>query len=77
MKLNEAKEYLRSRNKYIADQNCKFVPTNAAKTNVKKTIEEYRKWLKKSTASTVSDGVQIVKAAGRSNVALMSKAKVA
>lgn len=77
MKLTEAIEYLRSRNKYIADRDCKWKPTNAAKTNIKKTIEEYKKWLKKSTVSTVSDGVQTVKAAALCNVAPMSKARMA
>ena len=77
MKLTEAIEYLRSRGKYIADRDCKWKPTNAAKTNIKKTIEEYRKWLKKSTASTVSDGVRTVKAAALCNVAPMSKARMA
>ncbi|HCB48970.1 MAG TPA: hypothetical protein DEP47_05480 [Chloroflexi bacterium] len=77
MKLTEAIEYLRSRGKYIADQNCKWTPTNAAKTNVKKTIEEYRKWLKKSPASTVSDGALTVKAAAPYSVVFMSKAKMA
>jgi hypothetical protein len=30
--------YLRSRNKYIVDEGCNFVPTNAAKTDVKRTM---------------------------------------
>jgi len=30
--------YLRSRGKYILDANCNFVPTNAAKTDVKRTM---------------------------------------
>jgi hypothetical protein len=30
--------YLRSRGKYIVDADCNFVPTNAAKTDVKRTM---------------------------------------
>lgn len=30
--------YLRSRGKYIGDADCNFVPTNAAKTDVKRTM---------------------------------------
>jgi hypothetical protein len=38
MKLNEAIEYLRSKNKYILDPKCKFKPTSSAHTNVRETI---------------------------------------
>ena len=34
--------YLRSRNKYILDPGCKFVPTNAAHTDVAETVRLYR-----------------------------------
>jgi len=30
--------YLRSRNKYIVDEGCNFRPTNAANTNVQRTM---------------------------------------
>ena len=41
-KLNEAVAYLRSRKKYIVDPGCKFIPTNAAHTDVAETIRKYR-----------------------------------
>ena len=41
-KLDEAIAYLRSRNKYILDPGCKFVPTNAAHTDVAETVRLYR-----------------------------------
>jgi hypothetical protein len=37
--------YLRSRNKYLLD-GCKWVPTNAGKTDVRQTIKEYREEMK-------------------------------
>ena len=40
-KVREAIAYLRSRDKYLLD-GCKWVPTPAEKTDVKKTINEYR-----------------------------------
>jgi len=40
-KVREAIAYLRSRDKYLLD-GCKWVPTTAEKTDVKKTIAEYR-----------------------------------
>ncbi len=33
-----SKAYLRSRNKYIADIGCNFVPTSAANTDVRRTM---------------------------------------
>jgi hypothetical protein len=42
MTLNEAVEYLRSKNKYIVDPKCKFKPTSAAHTNVRETILQAR-----------------------------------
>lgn len=44
-KLASAIAYLRSRGKYLLD-GCKWVPTTAEKTNVRKTIAEYRKAVK-------------------------------
>jgi len=41
-KLDEAVTYLRGRNKYILDPGCKFIPTNAAQTDVAETIRKYR-----------------------------------
>ena len=38
-KLKAAIEYLRHRNKYILE--CKWVPTPAEKTDVRKTMQEY------------------------------------
>ena len=37
--------YLRSRNKYLLD-GCKWVPTNAGKTDVRQTIKESREEMK-------------------------------
>lgn len=70
MNLTEAIEYLRSRGKYIADQGCKWKPTNAAKTNIKKTIEEYRKWEKKVLGGAVTANVE-----NQSNVVFGLRAK--
>ena len=44
-KVREAIAYLRSRDKYLLD-GCKWVPTPAEKTDVKKTINEYREAMK-------------------------------
>ena len=44
-KLELAISYLRSRNKYLLD-GCKWVPTSADKTDVKKTMADYRKAMK-------------------------------
>lgn len=41
-KLEAAVAYLRSRKKYIVDPGCKFVPTNAAHTDVAETVRLYR-----------------------------------
>jgi hypothetical protein len=41
-KLDEAIAYLRSRDRYIIDPGCKFIPTNAAQTDVAETIRKYR-----------------------------------
>jgi hypothetical protein len=41
-KLNDAVAYLRSRNKYILDPGCTFVPTKPVLTNVYETIRKYR-----------------------------------
>lgn len=41
-KLTEAIAYLRGRKKYIVDPGCKFVPTNAAHTDITETIRKYR-----------------------------------
>ena len=40
--LNKAIDYLRSRNIYVADYGNKFIPTNAATTDVSQTIARYR-----------------------------------
>lgn len=39
MKLNQAIDYLRSKNKYIVDVGCKFKPTLSINTDIKKTIK--------------------------------------
>ena len=44
-KVREAIAYLRSRDKYLLD-GCKWVPTTAEKTDVKKTMEQYREAMK-------------------------------
>ena len=44
-KVKDAIAYLRSRNKYLLD-GCKWVPTPPDKTDVKKTIEDYREAVK-------------------------------
>ena len=44
-KVTAAIAYLRSRDKYLLD-GCKWVPTTAEKTDVKKTIAEYREAMK-------------------------------
>jgi hypothetical protein len=41
-RLNDAVAYLRGRNKYILDPGCKFIPTNAAHTDVAETVRKYR-----------------------------------
>lgn len=41
-KLDEAIAYLRSRNKYILDPGCNFVPTKPVQTDVAETIRMYR-----------------------------------
>lgn len=42
-KREAAVTYLRSRGKYIVDSSCRFKPTNAAQTDIAKTIEQYRR----------------------------------
>ena len=44
-KVREAIAYLRSRDKYLLD-GCKWVPTTADKTDVKKTMHQYREAVK-------------------------------
>ena len=44
-KVQEATAYLRSRDKYLLD-GCKWLPTTADKTDVKKTIAECREAVK-------------------------------
>ena len=44
-KVKDAIAYLRSRDKYLLD-GCKWVPTTAEKTDVRKTIAEYREAVK-------------------------------
>ena len=44
-KLKLAIAYLRSRGKYLLD-GCKWVPTNAGKTDVRQTIKDYREEMK-------------------------------
>ena len=44
-KVREAIAYLRSRDKYLLD-GCKWVPTPAEKTDVRKTIAAYREAVK-------------------------------
>ena len=44
-KVKDAIAYLRSRDKYLLD-GCKWVPTTAEKTDVKKTIAAYREAVK-------------------------------
>jgi len=41
-KLKSAITYLRSRNKYIIDVGCKFIPTKSVQTDVAETIRKYR-----------------------------------
>ena len=44
-KVTAAIAYLRSRDKYLLD-GCKWVPTTADKTDVKKTMADYREVMK-------------------------------
>jgi len=44
-KVREAIAYLRSRDKYLLD-GCKWVPTPAGQTDVRKTIADYREAVK-------------------------------
>ena len=44
-KVREAIAYLRSRDKYLLD-GCKWTPTPSDKTDVKKTMEQYRETVK-------------------------------
>ena len=44
-KVREAIAYLRSRDKYLLD-GCKWVPTTAEKTDVRKTIADYKEAVK-------------------------------
>ena len=44
-KVKDAIAYLRSRDKYLLD-GCKWGPTTAEKTDVRKTIAEYREAVK-------------------------------
>lgn len=43
MQLAKAIQYLRSRGKYILDEDCGFKPSGAAATDVAKTFEAFRK----------------------------------
>ena len=63
-RLEQAIQYLRSRNKYVTE--FSFVPTNAAQTDVKKTIKKYLKETQVQT--TNKDNVlTIVKKEGTGN----------
>jgi len=44
-KVREAIAYLRSRDKYLLD-GCVWVPTTAEKTDVRKTMQQYREAVK-------------------------------
>ena len=55
-KLDEAIAYLRSRNKYIIDQGCNFIPTKAVQTDVSETIRAYRAEVEKVPPMTVVRG---------------------
>ena len=46
MTLEAAIAYLRSRNKYVVDKDCKFTPTTPECTNIEKTIKLRQKELK-------------------------------
>lgn len=46
MTLEAAIAYLRSRNKYVVDKDCKFTPTSPECTNIEKTIKLRQKELK-------------------------------
>jgi hypothetical protein len=41
-KIEAAITYLRSRNKYVIDAGCNFVPTKSVQTDVAETIRRYR-----------------------------------
>lgn len=49
-KLEESIKYLRSRNKYVSDVGCKFVPTKPVTTDVAETIRRYRLEVEKQPA---------------------------
>ena len=46
MTLEAAIAYLRSRNKYVVDKDCKFTPTTPENTDIQKTIKLRQKELK-------------------------------
>lgn len=49
-KLDAAIAYLRERRKYVTDLNCKFVPTDAANTDIAETVRQYRLEVEKQPA---------------------------
>lgn len=63
VKLRLAKEYLRSRGKYILEQNKddpnKFEPTTAVGTDVKKTMKEYTDGLNRKVSEKPTQTVRL------------------
>jgi len=73
MTLEAAIAYLRSRNKYLVDKDCKFTPTTPENTDIQKTIKLRQKELKNERdqilheLSSTSAGVERQVLLGRKN----------
>ena len=73
MTLEAAIAYLRSRNKYVVDKDCKFTPTTPENTDIQKTIKLRQKELKNERdqilheLSSTSAGVERQVLLGRKN----------
>jgi hypothetical protein len=76
MTLEAAIAYLRSRNKYVVDKDCKFTPTTPENTDIQKTIKLRQKELKNERdqilheLSSTSAGVERQVLLGRKNQTL-------
>jgi hypothetical protein len=76
MTLEAAIAYLRSRNKYLVDKDCKFTPTTPENTDIQKTIKLRQKELKNERdqilheLSSTSAGVERQVLLGRKNQTL-------
>ena len=55
-KLEAAITYLRSRNKYVLDAGCDFVPTKPVQTDVGETVRTYRREVEQSNPISLVKG---------------------